>query len=320
MTHGFGGPPAPTAPGHSRTGRPVGWVAFIAVLGGVLAAGPAAGQQPRARAGQPRSAGPDPYAATTSIDAQRSAVGSIPFSKLDEDARRKVSSVLRDFSIFRRLPIRVTQCDPDMYHFLVEHPDVVVNIWEVLRIAKMGLKQVDADTYKLTDEYGTEGTIEFLYRSHDTYVAYVEGSFDGPFLLKPAQGRGILILRSGSVLETDGRYYITSRLDAFVRIENGGLELLSKAFQPLIGRIVDTNFTQTAGFVGSLSRTAEVNCPGVKRLADKLSEVKPEVREKFAAVSEEVAERAAQLEASRTVPHVSSRPAPPAEVADANGE
>jgi hypothetical protein len=298
-----------------------GRLAGALVLGIVLAAEPAAAEPPQGphapqaaapRTPHARAPRPDRFRATTSVAAQQSAVRAIPYAKLDEDAKQKVSSVLRNFSIFRRMPIRVTRCDPDMYLFLVEHPDVVVNIWDVLGISQMGLQQIDDDTYKLTDEYGTEGTVQFLYRSHDTHVAYTEGSFNGPFMLKPAKGRGVLILKSGYVLETDGRYYVTSRLDAFVQIDNGGLELLSKAFQPIIGRVVDSNFTQTAGFVGSLSRTAEVNCPGMKRLAGKLSGVKPEVREEFATVSEEVAEKAAESERTATVPRVSSRPLPAA--------
>jgi hypothetical protein len=103
------------------------------------------------------------------------------------------------------------------------------------------------------------------------------------------------VLKSGYVLEPDGRYYVTSRLDAFVHIEHGGVELLTKTFQPVVGRVADVNFLQTAGFLGDLSRTAEVNTGGMQRLADKLTRVRPEVREKFVQLSTQVAERAAQL-------------------------
>ena len=240
----------------------------------------------------------DPYKATTSREARQNALDCIPLSRLDEEARAKVDSVLSDVAIFRRLPIRVAQCDPDMYLFLVRHPDVVTNIWEVLGLAKLSVRQTAAESFELADQHGTRGTAEILYSSPTTHLIYTEGSYEGPLLIRPVRGRTVLLLKTGYVLEPDGRYYITSRLDVFVRVEQSAAELLTKAFHPLIGKVADVNFTQTTGFVGSLSRTAEVNHAGMRRLAGKLTKVSPEVRERFAQLSVRVAEKAAKLSAT----------------------
>jgi len=243
----------------------------------------------------PFSLHPNPYKGTTSREARESALACIPFDKLDDKAKAKVDSVLSETSIFRRLPIRVVQCDPDMYLFLVRHPDVVVDIWRVMGICQLSVRQVDENTFTVVDKTGTRGTAEFLHSSPTTHIIYTEGAFEGAPLTIPARGRTLLVLKSGYVLEPDGRYYVTSRLDAFVQIEHGGVELLTKTFQPVVGRVADINFLQTAGFLGSLSRTAEVNSPGMERLADRLTRVQPEVREKFVQLSMQVSERAAQL-------------------------
>ena len=79
-------------------------------------------------------------------------------------------------------------------------------------------------------------------------------------------------------------------------VEPGGVELLSKVFYPLIAKTADSNFLQTAGFVASLSRTAEVNSRGVERLAGRLTHVQPEVRRQFAELAVEVARRASAAE------------------------
>ena len=238
---------------------------------------------------------PDPLKATTSRAARESAVQTIPLAKLDSEARAKVSSVLSKVTFFRRMPTRVIQCDPDLYLFLVQHPDVVVNIWQLMGVSEMAVEQAGPTTFRVTDPAGTTGSIEYLYRSHDTHVIYSEGSYDGPLFTRPVQGRGLMILKTGYVRETDGRYYITCRLDSFMNVDHLGVELLTKAFQPLVGKVADNNFTQTAGFLGSLSRTAERNHQGVQRLAKKLSKVQPDVREQFALLAEQVAEKASQL-------------------------
>ncbi len=220
------------------------------------------------------------------------AIQSIPLDRLSAESRGKVSRVLGNTSVFRRLPLRVVQCDPDLYVFLVQHPDVVVNIWEVLGVSHLSMRQTGPDTYQATDDIGTVGKVEFLYRSRDTNVAYVDGTYTGELFKHQVRGRGLVVLKSGFLQEADGRCYVTSRLDSFMNIEPDGVEFLTKTFQPLVGKIADNNFLQTAGFLGSISRTAEVNNPGVQRLARKLDKVQPEVRVQFAQLAGQAAARA----------------------------
>ena len=245
-------------------------------------------------------------------------------TKLSAEGKAKAGWVLSHSSVFRRMPIRVIPCDPDMYLFLVQHPDVVVNIWEVMGASHLAMQQTGPDGYKVSDDIGTTGTIEFLYRSHDTHVVYVEGAYTGSLFGQPIRARGLMLLKSGYLRETDGRYYITCRLDAFMHIEPSGVEFLTKTFLPMVSKVADNNFTQTAAFLASVSRTAEVNLRGMQRLASKLSKVQPEIRQEFAQVAERVAQRvdpakplpAADLKPvpfsrRRTSRRISPRPAPP---------
>ncbi|NLX94883.1 MAG: hypothetical protein GXY83_01775 [Rhodopirellula sp.] len=276
----------------SGTERNLQGVALIALLTAGLAFGAvvsAQGQHLLAR----RS---DPLKASSSREAREDAIRSIPLDKLTGDAQATVKSVLSNVSIYRRMPVQAIQCDPEMYLFLVRHPDVVVNIWQVLGITQVSLTQVDADCYRLTDSAGTEGTVRLLYQSQDTHLIYTEGKYEGPFSTKPTHGRVVLLLKTGYVRQSDGQCLITVRLDTFMQVEPGGVEVFTKTFQPIMGKIADINFAQTIGFVGSLSRTAEVNCRGVQRLASKLSSVQPAVRDHFADLAQRVAEKAAAVE------------------------
>ena len=56
---------------------------------------------------------------------------------------------------------------------------------------------------------------------------------------------------------------------------------------------VDTNFIQTVAFLGSMSKTAEVNPQGMTRLADRLTHVQPATRQQFGEVIFSVAQRSA---------------------------
>lgn len=237
--------------------------------------------------------------ATTSRAAKESAIRSIPLEKLDEKDRKKISALLSGSHIFRRMPIYVGPCDPQMYLFLVRHPDVVVGIWEELGITKLRMKQIGPLKYQTQESNGTVGTSEFIYRDNGTHLIWVEGIFDSPLLTKPVRGTGLLILRSGYVRRADGQSYITSRLDTFTHIDNVGLEFITRTLQPLMGKVVDGNFTQTTAFVSSLSRTAEVNPRGVRRLAGKLQRVAPEVRKEFGQLASAIAVKASDRRPQR---------------------
>jgi hypothetical protein len=69
--------------------------------------------------------------------AQQEALRSMPINKLNEEAQRKVMSVLERPSIYRRLPTKTVDCDPEMFVFMVRNPEVVVNIWEIMGISQM---------------------------------------------------------------------------------------------------------------------------------------------------------------------------------------
>jgi hypothetical protein len=232
--------------------------------------------------------------ATTSDAARRDALRSIPLGKLSVENRAKVNSVLSNVSVFRRMPTRVADCDPDLYLFLVRHPDVVVNIWEVFRISRLRLRQTGDGQFQVSETDGATATFEFVYQSHDLHVLYGEGVYQGPLLTRPVKGRGVLVLKAGYVRETNGRYYVTSRLDSFLNIEPAAAELVTKTVSPVLGKTVDNNFVQTLAFVGSLSRTAEVNSRGVQRLGEQLTHVQPEVRGQFVELVASMPEKRAE--------------------------
>jgi hypothetical protein len=237
----------------------------------------------------------EPSEGTTSEPARQDALRSIPWQQLSAAGRAKAETVIAKESIFRRLPTRTIDCDPDLYLFLVRHPDVVVNIWEVLKISQVRLQQVGTNQFRLTEPGGTALALEFLYRSRDLQVVYGEGEYQAPILSRPLVGRGLAILKTRYAQQPNGRWHITTRLDSFTAIEPIAAELITKTISPLLGKTADHNFLQTAAFVASLSRTAELNARSVRRLVAQLNHVEPEVRASLADLVVDVARNATPL-------------------------
>ena len=176
-------------------------------------------------AASPTTVSSDATQGVSTTAARTTAVQSIPFDRLDADSREKVNSVLSNVSIYRRLPIRMVNCDPDLYLFLVRHPDVVVNIWEILGVSQLQLRQVDIDTFRIVEAEGTAATLEYLYHSRDAQIVYGKWTYTGPVLAHKITGSCLAILKTSYSKDSDGKYYITSRLDGFLSVDSGGAEL-----------------------------------------------------------------------------------------------
>lgn len=237
--------------------------------------------------------GADPYKASSGRKAKKDAVRAIPWEHLDPQEIAAVEAVLGDTSVFRRLPTQVIDCDPNLYMYVLDHPEILANIWELLEIDNIVLDPIGNGSFDVDDGAGTKGTVKYLYRSHDTHLIYAEGSYDGPLFTQPVEGTAVLLLKTGYSREPNGRYYITTRLDAFIHLDNAGFDFLAKTFQSLVGRVADYNFVATGTFMQTLSRTAEVNQAGTSRLAHNLAHISPEVRQGFIDVTTNIALRAA---------------------------
>jgi hypothetical protein len=245
-------------------------------------------------AGTARAQGTPALLVSTSSRASRQdAVRSLPLDQLDDDTKAKVAYVVNQAGIFRRLPVQVIDCDPDMYLFLIRHPEVIVNIWELMGISKVTMERTGPNSFEASDHAGSRGSVFACYSNQDTHLIYAEGSYDGPLFTRPIKARCVLLLKSAYSREANNRDYVTCRMDAFIHIENVGVDLLAKTFQPLITKSADTNFSETAAFLSMVSKTAARNSRGMVRLAAKLALTQPDVRQQFAVVSNQVGTRAA---------------------------
>lgn len=230
--------------------------------------------------------------------ARQEAFRALPVDQLGGELRARVVSVASQASIYRRLPVQVIDCDPDLFLFMVRHPEVIVNIWELMGISKVTMARTGPTTYEASDHAGSRGSVAYCYSDRDTQLVYAEGSYDGPLCARPIRASCVLLLKTGYTQEADTRVYVTCRMDAFIQIENAGVDLLAKTFQPLITKSADYNFSETAAFFSMVSRTAERNPRGMVRLSAKLTGIEADVRQEFAVVSSQTAQRVAERKAA----------------------
>jgi hypothetical protein len=244
--------------------------------------------------------------ATTSRAARDAAIRVIPFDQLTQPTQEKLYDVVSRPSMYRRLPVRVVDCDPDLYVFLVRYPEVVVNIWQRMGITQVSAKRTGHYALLTSDGAGTRSNLELVYGTRDKHVFYATATYDGPMTKRPLQARCVFLLQSGYLETPQGRSYVASQLDVFVRIDHLGADLAVKALHPLVGRTADINFVESIGFLQQISQAAESNIYGLRRLAAGLTGVDPGVRQYFCALADRASRKAVGRVASQASPYHSS--------------
>jgi hypothetical protein len=223
--------------------------------------------------------------------ARTEALRAIPFDELNEASIEKLRPILERPSLYRRMPTQEVDCDPDLHVFLIRHPEVIVNIWQLMEVTRVQMKRTGAYTFDASDGSGTICRVELIYGRPDLHVFYATGYYEGPLFRTRMEGDCVILLRS-SYAQRDGRSQIVNSLDVFLRMDRVGADILLKTLHPLMGKTADFNFVESAKFLGQVSKAAENNGPGMERLAARLENVEPPLRELFARHAEIVYQRA----------------------------
>ena len=234
--------------------------------------------------------------ATSSRAAKADAIRSIPYKNLSREAQKRLALVMSKPTMYRRMPLTMIQCDPELHRFAIRHPEVIVNIWQLMGITQVTAERIAPYVLKCNDGVGTITDIELIYGDQDTHILLCEGSYEGPLFRKPLQGRCVLVLRSGAVPAKDG-FQITNQLDIFLQIDHAGLDIFAKTLHPLLGKSADVNFTESMKFVERMSHAAATNNSGMQHMVSRLDQVQPVIRQQFAQVVDNVYQRQLRLEA-----------------------
>jgi hypothetical protein len=262
----------------------------------------------------PAVAAEDQHEASTSQAARQEAARAIPLARIDPEFRKPVSEVLDDPSIFRRLPTSVVDCRPELFTYFAQNPEVLTEIWRELGVSRVELVRTGDRSFDLRDNAGTTGKLFVVEETCDAaaqnrVVMYAEGSYDGKPFTKPVGARVVILLRSGSMRETNGRTYVAARLDSFVKLDRTSVEIMAQVAHPFVGKTADRNFADTLSFVSNFSYTAERRPDSIIELSGQLDVVEAPRRTRLAVLARECAEAGAAWEVSRAEQGAAELPA-----------
>ena len=198
---------------------------------------------------------------SSSLFQLRAARRQVPVSRIAGAHRRNVEAVLKDVSIYRKLPEVRCQADPKTLEHFLANPDVAVGLWKSMGVSNMALTQVAPGVFDADDGSGSGGRVSVVYAQQGERVLYCAGHFMNPVARKPIEANCVVDFRYRYERGRGGAVFVRQSATMFVSLPSAAVEATARVISPVSNRIADKNFEEVCLFLRMMSE-AMWNKPG----------------------------------------------------------
>jgi hypothetical protein len=237
---------------------------------------------------------------SSSSTLRKLATAEIPLGKFSPQSREKAEAILKNTSLYRRLPTISFEVDRDVYAYFLRWPDMAVASWRAMGISKLTLEQPQQNLYVADAKDGSRGAIEVIYSTPEDTLILCDGAFKSPLVAKPIVARSLMRLQAKFHTDADGKVTATHTGDVFVEFPSQTVETIAKVISPVSHSIADRNFKQLTFFAHLMTVAMERQPGWVEAVAQRMNGVSDEHREEFLRIAAASYVAARQRESARS--------------------
>ena len=212
---------------------------------------------------------------------RKRSISEMPWEKISVDSRQRIHEVLDNCSQYRRLPEFRYNARPEVYRYLVKHPDVAVSTWRVLGISKVQMWQTGSLEFQATAPDGSVGLIDVLYRDQTQCLLLFDGIYSSPLLPRSITASGLVWLRYDCRPAKDGKTQVYQMLDVFVSFPSVTARAMALLVSPISNMMMDRNAFEVSLYVRMMSQAVENDPAWIEQLVGQLDGVLPQCREEL---------------------------------------
>lgn len=180
---------------------------------------------------------------------KKEAIEQLPLSQLTAENQTVVREILKDVSLYRRLPTIKLEADRRVYDYFTRHPDVAVSVWRAMDISQVKMVRQGPQHFTVDTGDGTQGTVSVLHQSPHSHLILCQGEFLSPAIKRPIQARSIMHLQPSFSVNAQGVTEVVHTLDLFVCFPSQAIETVARIISPISNQIADRNFEEVSLFV-----------------------------------------------------------------------
>ena len=209
----------------------------------------------------------------------------MPYNRMSVGARQRANLILDDLSQYRRMPSLQYPVDPNIYQYLINHPDVAVSTWRAMGISKLEMSQVADFEFTASAADGSEGDADVLWRDGNQCLFIVEGKYSSPILPSAIEASALVWLQYRFVKDNKGGYLVNQQVETFIRFPSAAVDTFAKMASRLTNTILDRNVFEVSLYARMMSQASEKDPVWIEQVADRMDGVLPQRKIELVRVS-----------------------------------
>lgn len=222
---------------------------------------------------------------TSDQRALQSAASRIPYPKMSVRSRERVAKIVQNLSQYRRMPSLQYEVNPDMYLYLMRHPDVAVSTWRVMGISQLQMFQKDTFEFAASAIDGSEGIADVVWRDHHQCLFIAEGHYNSPLLPTSINASALVWLQFRFVKTEDGRTLVNQQVETFIHFPSAAIETIARMASRITNTILDRNVFEVSLYARMMSQATEKDPAWLAEVAARMEGVDAARRTELAALT-----------------------------------
>lgn len=197
----------------------------------------------------------------------------LPYQRMSPGARQRANRILEDLSQYRRMPSLQYPVDPNIYQYLINHPDVAVSTWRAMGISTLQMSQVANFEFTASAADGSEGEADVLWRDGNQCLFIVDGRYSSPILPSAIEASALVWLQYRFVKDNKGGYLVNQQVETFIRFPSAAVDTIAKMATRLTNTILDRNVFEVSLYARMMSKAAATDPVWIEQVAQRLDGV-----------------------------------------------
>ncbi len=184
---------------------------------------------------------------------QVQAAAAVPLEQIPPAFRDKVSQVLARPTLYSRGPQENFECRPDLYRWMLDHPDRTVLAWK-----RLGAKCVDIEVrgngwFGWSDGQGSDIAWVALHSTPSLRIWYAEGTVKPGALFPQVPVQCVVVLRHDILSQNADGAMLQQQADVFAYTDSKTASLVTRMLGPSVPRMAKQGVGQLQMFFGAMA-------------------------------------------------------------------
>jgi hypothetical protein len=172
---------------------------------------------------------------------------------LPESVRAAIKTVQEHPCLTAKGPAETFNADPNVYRWLLEHPELGVRMWRQLGARVTDIYEQSPGVYRWQDDHGSDLHWYTVYRGPGLHVWYAEGKVKPNLLVPLTPFRCVVMLRYLEGKDATGKSAIKHQAYFQLHCERGLLALATRLLGASAPRLTEQYLGQLQMFYGGLA-------------------------------------------------------------------